>query len=63
MDEAAMMLVDQLSTDVSMTPLAMFARLFLENDRLDEAAARMFGDYDEFPPSWTTTRNASIWIV
>jgi predicted nucleotidyltransferase len=48
MDRAALALVDHLSNDVRMTPLAIFARLFLESDRLDEAASRMFGAYDEF---------------
>ncbi len=47
-DRAALVLVDHLSTYVRMTPLAIFARLFLENDQLDEAAARMFRAYDEF---------------
>lgn len=48
MDRAALALVDHLSNDVQMTPLAIFARLFLESDRLDDVASRMFGAYDEF---------------
>lgn len=31
-----------------MTPLSIFANLFLDHDQLDAAAARMFGAYDEF---------------
>ena len=47
-DQAALQLVDHLQTDVQKTPLALFARLFLEHDQLGDAARRMFGAYDEF---------------
>src|SRR5262249_42126454 len=47
-EQAALELVDHLQTDVQMTPLALFARLFMEHDQLGDAARRMFGAYDEF---------------
>jgi predicted nucleotidyltransferase len=47
-DQAALKLVESLRTYVEMRPLAVFAGLFLEDDRLNAAAARMFGAYDEF---------------
>jgi hypothetical protein len=47
-ERAALELVDTLQAYVRTRPLALFAGLFLENDRLDVAASRMFGAYDEF---------------
>lgn len=47
-EHAALDVVDRLRAYVRMTPLAMFAGLFLENDQLRDAAAAMFGAYDEF---------------
>jgi predicted nucleotidyltransferase len=47
-DLAALELVDHLQADVRTRPLALFAGLFLEDDRLHGAASRMFGAYDEF---------------
>lgn len=47
-DQAALKLVEILRTYVEMRPLALFAELFLEDDRLNAVASRMFGTYDEF---------------
>jgi predicted nucleotidyltransferase len=47
-EQAALELVDHLQTDVQMTPLALFASLFIEHDQLSDAARRMFGAYDDF---------------
>jgi hypothetical protein len=46
--QAALRLVESLRTYVERTPLALFAELFLEDDRLNAVASRMFGTYDEF---------------
>ena len=47
-EHAALELVDHLRAYVQKTPLATFAELFIEDDRLNDAAAKMFGAYDEF---------------
>jgi len=47
-ESAALAIVERLSSQVHMTPLSIFANLFLDHDQLDAAATRMFGAYDEF---------------
>lgn len=47
-EPAALAIVEHIGKYVKMTPLAIFAKLFLENEQLSTAAARMFGAYDAF---------------
>lgn len=47
-ESAALAIVDHLSKLVAMTPLALFANLFLRYHNLGSAATKMFGSYDEF---------------
>ena len=47
-ESAALAIVAPLSNLVDVTPLALFANLFLEFKGLEGAAAKMFGAYDEF---------------
>jgi hypothetical protein len=47
-ESAALEIVERLSNLVDLTPLALFAKLFLEQGGFEIAAAKMFGAYDQF---------------
>jgi hypothetical protein len=47
-ESAVLAIVDHLSRLVAMTPLTLFAKLFLRYPSLESAATRMFGAYDRF---------------
>lgn len=47
-ESAALAIVDHLSKLVSLPPLGLFAKLFLQFENLKPAASKLFGAYDEF---------------